>query len=148
MPLSVSSGISQTNVTSTPDSRGVAIGLRVNGVPCRLKLPLDRDHISPPNPEFSTIGKYTRPEVTLASLILISTNGIFAVTFPTKSSEPHLNVKPASCEGFEKSRLLTKRDTSTLSPSFKEPEETSTVISRLPSALRNGSTPLSPEFPE
>ena len=108
VPLSVSSGISQTNVTSTPDSRGVAIGLRVNGVPCNVKLPLDRDHISPPNPEFNIIGKYTSPEVTLASLILISTNGIFPVTFPLESSEPHLKVNPASCVGFEKSKLLTK----------------------------------------
>ena len=113
-----------------------------------MKVPLDRDHISPPNPEFNIIGKYTRPEVTLASFILILTNGILPFILPTESSEPHLNVNPASCVGFEKSKLFTYRDTSNLSPSFTEPEETCTEISKLPSAFRNGSTPLSPELPE
>ena len=85
---------------------------------------MDNDHISPSNPELTFIGKYTNPEVTLASFILISTNGKRPVTLATESSEPHKKVSPASAVGLEKSRLFIERESSTLSPLFTVPDVT------------------------
>ena len=86
--------------------------------------------------------------MTLASFILISTNGKRPVTLATESSEPHKKVSPASAVGLEKSRLFIERESSTLSPSFTVPDVTWTEISNSPSPFRNGSTPPGPALPE
>ena len=62
----------------------------------------------------------------------MSTNGIRPVTLATDSSEPQEKVNPASALGLAKIKLFTERETSTLSPSFTVPEETSTEICNSP----------------